>query len=99
MKLLYNVVLTLACNIIHRDKDASIVLRMVLSSSRKKDSCELINPWHIREGYGSRSVSVSVCLCVCYHANCYIRTLFFRQNSGVIRLSVLFSTYALCGFR
>ena len=43
-------------------------------------------------------VTVIVCVCVCFHADCYIHR-FFRRNSSVIRLSVLFSTYALCGFR
>ena len=50
-----------------------------------------INPRHMHKGYGSHSV------CVCYHADCYI-SYFFHRNLGVIRLSVLFLTYALCGF-
>ena len=29
---------------------------------------QLINPWRMREGYGSRSV----CVCLSYHASCYI---------------------------
>ena len=45
----------------------------------------------MHKGYGSHSV------CVCYHADCYI-SYFFHRNLGVIRLSVLFLTYALCGF-
>ena len=42
----------------------------------------VINPRHMLEGYGS----CSVCVCVCYHANCYIRSLFFVK----IKVSVGF---------
>ena len=64
----------------------------------------------MHEGYGCRSVCVCVCVfvcvCVCvYVCVCVCNTtltapyLVFRQNSGVIMLSMLFSMYALCGFR
>ena len=35
----------------------------------------IINPRHMHNGYGSRSVCVCVYLCVCYQASCYISRL------------------------
>ena len=55
---------------------------------------QVINPWRMHEGYDNRFVCVSVCLL----PRKLLHTSFFRWNSGVIRLSVLFSTYALRGF-
>ena len=53
----------------------------------------LINPRHMHEGYSSHHV----CLSVATLTATYL--IFFHRNSGVIRLSVLFSTYTLCVFR
>ena len=50
----------------------------------------VINPWRMREGYGSRSVCV--CVCVCYHASCYIPSLYNANKAPSSR-------YELCGFR
>ena len=41
----------------------------------------IINPWHMREGYGSQSMCV--CAFVGYHASCYIPR-FHVENKGFL---------------
>ena len=56
----------------------------------------VINPRHMHEGYHSRSVCVSVCVSVTALAAKY---LFYTLKQGAIRLFVVVTRYALCGFR
>ena len=53
-------------NVIHK------CLILTISSRLTKLYLTIINPQHMREGYGSRSVCLRVSVSVCYPANCYI---------------------------
>ena len=56
-----------------------IFLYLLLSSFE-----HLINPRHMRKGYGSHSVCE--CVCVCYHTSCYIPGLY---NANKVPLGFL----------
>ena len=53
----------------------------------------VINPWHMHEGYCSRSVCVCVSVTVLP-----AKYLFYTLKQGAIRLYVVVTRYALCGF-
>ena len=50
----------------------------------------VVNPWRMREGYGS----CSVCVSVCYHASCYIPRL--RVQTAVLQGSLWRSERMIC---
>ena len=39
-----------------------LIIGVLQESETRGFNCQIINPWRMREGYGSRSVCLSVCL-------------------------------------
>ena len=49
----------------------TLVLTKLHLEIREPAAHNIINPRHMRKGYGSHSVCPSICLSVCYRASCY----------------------------